>query len=67
MDKINHITQLNEKIMGLENIIGNLQKTIQSYHEKLAVNEKQKVDINVRNRKINELEEEINRLKADNM
>ena len=53
--------------MGLENIIGNLQKTIQSYHEKLAVNEKQKVDINVRNRKINELEEEIHRLKADNM
>ena len=67
LEKINHNQQLNEKARSLENIIVNLQRTIQAYHEKMAVNEKQKVDINVRNRKINDLEEEINHLKADNM
>jgi hypothetical protein len=67
LNKIGENQQLQEKIRSLENIVINLQKTIQGYHEKLASSEKLKVDINLRSRRINELEEEINLQKAENM
>ena len=67
LNKIGENQILQDKIKSLENIVLNLQKTIQGYHEKLAFNEKLKIDINLRTRKINELEEEINIQKAENM
>jgi deoxyhypusine synthase len=67
LSRIGEIQQSQEKIKSLENIVATLQKTIQGYHEKLASSEKLKVDINLRCRRINELEEEINLQKAENM
>lgn len=67
LDKISHMKQQNDKVKSLENIVVNLQKTIQNYNEKLTYNEKQKVEINLRSRKINDLEEKNNQLKSEIM
>jgi hypothetical protein len=67
MDKMKIINQLKECFNDYENIIVNYKKTLSSVNDKVLEHETLRNEMDIQNKKINDLEEQIKFLKLDNM